>query len=491
MSLKDLKALRVELLQGLADMGDSGLAESQGQDFVLKKFLPLSEYGRVLDPDSLLVIGDRGAGKTQIFRAIQNPEGRKAIELVSTRLKAKWLVRSEWLVGYSSRGQEFPWNEVWSSLTPKFNATDWRQVWSVLFIRTLGQASKDSLPPLPPEIQEIVQAPANDLEGLRKQFSDAVVQAGIWLDDVDRQLESNDHWIFVAYDELDRITGTSWEGYQLILQGLLQFWSVNSRRWRRLRPKIFLRRDLFEQAMLSGSDVSKLNAQRAELSWNTRNLYAMLAKRIFNQNELFSDYFADCQPSGETYGALGWLPTAPDAEDYRPMIEHLIGRYMGANYRKGVTFKWLPGHCMDANGLILPRSFVRLVEFAAGEEQKKQRAVWPHLLHPTSLTLALDQVSQMRVQELGDEFGWMPVVQQKLKQARIEVPAKRFELADALKLDWSKENSRPPETSGAGLVSFLGRLGVFYEIPDGRINVRDLYLRGFGFKRKGGASRRF
>jgi hypothetical protein len=491
MSLRDLKTRRVELLQGLVDMGDSGLAEAQREDFVLRKFLPLPEYGRVLDPDCLLVIGDRGAGKTQVFRAIQDPEGRRAIELADPRLKADWLMRSEWLVGYSSRGQDFPWNEVWSTLTPRFNAADWRRVWATLLIRTLAQAPQSPLPPQPPEVQRIGQAPANDLEGLHGLFSEAVAPAGTWLDEVDRRLEKHERWLFVAYDELDRITGTSWEGYQLILQGLLQFWSVNSRRWRRLRPKIFLRRDLFEQAMLSGSDVSKLNAQRAELSWNTRNLYAMLAKRIFNQTDLFADYFADCQPRGSTHGAVGWMPSAPDAEDYRPMIEHLIGSYMGANYKKGVTFKWLPGHCMDANGLVLPRSFVRLIEFAAAEEQKKLRAAWPHLLHPTSLTLALDQVSEMRVQELGDEFGWMPAVQRRLKQARLEVPATRFELADALKLDWGKESIAPPETTATGLVGFLGRLGVFYEIPEGRINVRDLYLRGFGFKRKGGVSRRF
>lgn len=491
MSTPDLKPRRAELLQGLVDMGDTGLAESQRQEFVLKKFLPLPEYGRVLDPECLLVIGDRGAGKTQIFRAIQDPDGREAIRLSSSRFKPEWLTRGHWLVGFSNQGQKFPSSEVFGSLTPKYSVTEWRQLWSALFIRTLAEASQEVLPPLPVEIQPIIAAPANDVEELRQRFSGTVVPAATWLDEVDRKLESGDRWMFVAYDELDRITGTSWEGYQQILQGLLQFWSVNARRWHRLRPKIFLRRDLFEQAMLSGSDVSKLNAQRAELSWNPRNLYAMLAKRIVNQDGLFAEYFGDSLPEGSSHGALGWLPTATNPEDYRPMIEHLIGQHMGANYKKGATFTWLPSHCMDANGLILPRAFIRLIEFAATEELKRQRGVWPHLLHPTSLTLALDQVSEMRVQELGDEFGWMPTVQKKLKTEHIVVPTNRFALAEAMNLDWTKELSRPPETTGSGLVSFLRRLGVFYEIPDGRINVRDLYLRGFGFKRKGGVSRGF
>ena len=385
-------------------MGDAGLAEASAEKFVLHKFLPLPEYGRVLEPDCLLVIGNRGAGKTQIFRAIQQDEGRKAIQHVAPRVSAERLQRSDWIIGFSTEGSDFPADISWSKVA-ETHASRLDQTWCALLLRVVAShPGKTALPPLGPSLQQLINTDINRLGEINRIFSDHAEDAMTWLDRADKALQQSDRWLFVTYDELDRITGTTWEDYQSIVRGLLQFWSRNSRRYLRLRLKIFLRRDLFDRALLLGSDISKLNAQRVELSWTQRNLYAMLAKRVFNEPGLMPEYLAGVEPAGEQLGALGWYPTANGLEAFRPMIERLAGKFMGADHRKGITFSWLPTHCMDANGLILPRSFVRLIAYAAEQEQRSPRARWPQLLHPTSFRVSMDKVSDNRVVELGEEF---------------------------------------------------------------------------------------
>ena len=47
------------LLDALVNMSSSGVAESDPEPLFLKRFLPLPEHARALEPDTLLIIGNR------------------------------------------------------------------------------------------------------------------------------------------------------------------------------------------------------------------------------------------------------------------------------------------------------------------------------------------------------------------------------------------------------------------------------------------------
>ena len=68
------------LLQQMPKMGSYGRAESEPDQDFLRRFLPLPEHARTSDPDVILIIGDRVAGKTELFRAIQFKAGLEAIQ---------------------------------------------------------------------------------------------------------------------------------------------------------------------------------------------------------------------------------------------------------------------------------------------------------------------------------------------------------------------------------------------------------------------------
>ncbi len=488
------KADAPQLLTDISTMGSYGRAESEPEQGFLSRFLPLPEHARALDPDVIVVIGDRGAGKTELFRAIHFPEGLDAIQKVGTGKNLPNPAKSKWLAGYSSSGTSFPPELVFRQFSKGRQPADLQIIWLGLLLRCMENAKLLSATSLPNSVLAALTEQAIDLRVLFNQTQSSLQVCFSSLDRLDLSLSETEEWAFVSYDELDRVSAGDWDQLRTILRGLVQFWSSYARRWKRIRPKIFLRRDLFDRVALFGPDVSKIAAQRVELVWTTRNLYALSSKRLINHSALLRQYFEPAMPQGEDRGNLGWYPTGAKDEDYRKFIERMCGRFMGAGSGKGMSFTWIPNHLQDGNGRVLPRSIVRLFELAAETELKTRRAEWPQLLHHTSLRGALDDVSISRVQEIEDEeFPWMKTVRNRIASERPspQVPMERRDLERLLTVDWSGVPDRPPETSGHGLLQLLMELGIFYLRADGRADARDLYLKGFGLKRTGGVARPF
>ncbi len=478
-----------QLLRLISGMGSYGIAEAEPRETFLARFLPLPEHARALDPSVVLVIGDRGAGKTELFRAIQFPSGLQAIVELSGGRQLPPPAQSRWLIGYSSTGTDYPPELVFRKFAERRVPADLQQVWLSLLLRCVVSSNVLRQESLPAALCSRVTAPALDLDTFHKSTGEHLVQAFSALDQLDSELGQRDEWVFVAYDELDRVSAGDWEVMRVILRGLVQFWSSYARRWRRIRPKIFLRRDLFERVALFGPDVSKIAAQRVELVWTERNLYLLVLKRLMNQGDLVQRHLAPLGLPGADVPDRGWCPSDVSEEKIRAFVERICGPVMGSGANKGRTYKWIPNHLQDGNGRVLPRSVVRLFESAADIELNHRRADWPRLLHHSSLRAAVDKVSVARVQELeGEEFPWLKTVRTTLEQARPEVPIERSRMERLLTINWQELADRPPETSGRDLLKLLMELGILYSrsTKERKVDVRDLYLKGFGLRRRGG-----
>src|SRR5207247_5993182 len=124
-------------------------------------------------------------------------------------------------------------------------------------------------------------------------------------------------WIFVGYDELDTLGGFDWSVMSDAISGLIAFWASYSRRWRRIRAKIFMRTDLFRRNSASlSADLPKLAANRADLHWSDRNLYAMLVKRVSNTSTGLRDYCRSARISfKEPHSNFGLVAKIESAEE--------------------------------------------------------------------------------------------------------------------------------------------------------------------------------
>ncbi len=162
------------------------------------------------------------------------------------------------------------------------------------------------------------------------------------------------------------------------VRGLVAFWAAYTRRWERIRAKIFLRTDLYDRfATAGGADLAKLAANRVELAWSDVDLYSMLLKRMANASDEIREYVKAVKSkiTWTSDGALGEVPKLDTWQDARPVLERMVGPYMGANKKKGLVYRWLLDHVRDGRARALPRPFVRLVEEGARIELQERRSL--------------------------------------------------------------------------------------------------------------------
>lgn len=482
-----------ELLTAISQMGSHGRAEGEEENRFPLTYYPVAEHLRAFDPDVVLIVGPRGSGKTELFRAVIQlgllPDIAKNV--AAGRLPPLGQKQTQWVAAYP-QGTGFPDPMVLKRFIQERGAKDEDLVdlWAAYLLRTLKENIRDAS-----GLVAMFEPQAGDLNAVIDGFSRCRTQALLALDSLDERLVSEDRHMFIAYDELDTLAQSDWNAVMSAVRGLVGFWAARTRRWKRIRAKIFLRTDLFERSgSVGGADFAKLAANRAELTWSDRHLYAMLLKRLANTNGELLDYCSNKVPF-QLDQRLGQIPKILKAADAKPFVERLVGRYMGANERKGLAFTWLLDHIRDGRGQALPRPLVRLVEAAASvQAEAATHARWPKLLEPKSLRRAVDKVSSEHVTQSLDEWPWLDGLMERLKSER-EVPWDRRRIEKLLDEKWNdtwgkEEGVRPPAVSARDLVDYLVEVGVFRSRPDHRVDVTDLFLNGLGLKRRGGVRRR-
>jgi len=340
-----------------------------------------------------------------------------------------------------------------------------------------------------------MQPLGGDPEGVHKAFLHLANKPLLALDRLDASLVERDKFLFVGYDELDTLGGRDWRTAGSAIRGLVAFWARYTRRWQRIRAKIFLRTDLFQRyATEGGADLAKLAANRVELVWSDLNLYAMLLKRMANTSDRLYKHMAPARIRFSTDPELGYIPHISQIADVQPVIDRLVGRYMGLGFKKGLTHRWLINHIRDGLGKALPRPLVRIVEVASDVQQRSSRnPEWPRLLEPTSLRRALDSVSLEQVQHSLEEWPWLDGLNKRLKGETVPLQRAKLErlLSDGWDRSWSEAAGiTPPVDSPRELVDYLAEVGILRARSDGRLDAPDLFLAGLELKRKGGVRKK-
>ena len=488
----------LELIAGLAPGLGAAEHESRDEQTFLKNFLPLPDHRRSLEPDILLILGGRGAGKTELFRLLAFPQGLRALSAEQPQTLPFDPVKTSWIPGFGrthTGSKAFPAPELLSKHLGNADASTLRAFWLGLAVGRLLNAPEQNLnggewtTRLSPDVRNSLQETSLISKWLPRSRS-RLEEVNDALDKLDTALQQSDRWLFVIYDELDRLL-PNYSQLSAPIRELLALWLDRWRRWERIRPKIFLRKDLFREEFLAFPDASKLRGHKVEITWQTASLYRLLVKRMANAGDKIYNYFRRyiSAMTFRTTDALGLLPDNKEA-GFQALMETMIGPYMGANPQKGITYRWIPNHLQDSSGQIAPRSFLKLFALAAGTRRDKvDQLSGAALLRPTDLQGALMDTSTDRIRELQEEYPWIEALKSSLKN--LEVPVPRVQFLSALnRTRWGPEAERMlPDKSPASVFNYLTDIGVVELRTDGRVNVPEIYLYGFKLKRRGGISR--
>jgi hypothetical protein len=438
----------------------------------LTTFLPLATHRYALQPDALVVLGGRGAGKTALFKLVNEP--RTAARLRSF-FEDDRIPEVTWIDAFSQASMRHP--EVGTLEAHAASASDLslRAFWMTHLLRRV----LDEVPGLvgvPAALEAVLGAPVADLAAWLPAAEANLGAVSATLDAAERALVSANRSLVATYDNLDRIGQLDPETRRRYTSMLLALWLSLANRYKKLRGKIFLRDDLFDAAELRFPDATKLRARAETILWDHAALYRVVVRHLATASEAMRGWLREV-PGLELRdrGEFGWVPGEMPNEVQRNFVGWLAWRVIGKGVLKGATHKWIVNRLQDAHGRVTPRAVLRFFGFAGEAAKKRPAGRWKAPLAPDDLVAALRQTSIERVTEIEEEY---PLAMRLENLLGMTIPLPREETAK--RLGTPRVGERGEITArGDAILEELIRLGVLRSGEDGRLDVPDIYRYAF------------
>lgn len=431
-------------------------------------------HADALDPETPLVVGGRGTGKSFWSSALLSHQIRDKIssELRHLDLRA---VKVSRCLGPAPSPDDYPSRHVIDQLE-KENVSV-RTIFRTIVVWHLTGRDQQRVP---------------GTDWLRRVgwVSEHAEVCDRLIAEADQQLAAFGQRHLLVFDALDRLAA-DWIGIRPRARDLLQT-CLDLLGTRAITPKVFVRPDMAEDKVIwAFPDASKLKHRIADLRWQRRDLYGMLYQFLERHGFLDSATLTNTD-----------LRIGEDAQ--RKLFESIAGEWMGSNRRRGSTYLWLVGHLADAKGETSPRSFVLALQEAARRTRDEYKG--EYALHYKAIQDGVRVASSRRVDELKEDHWWINEVLAPLEGKL--VPCEKSEFIEAWQqagtlnriqivfdtlIKSTNESSAPSlmpshidTEKEAGLITALQEIGVIELRPDGRVNVPDLYRVGARMKRRGG-----
>jgi len=465
--MADAATLREAILAAPLETSNAGETPRPGT-----LYIPPS-HRKALSLDAYVVVGTRGVGKSFWTAALRSEELRAAWGATVPELNG-----IEVRVGFSEQEafDDYPNADAFELLLNEhIEAYD---VWRAVILRWVALRQDKTIPS---------GAWGETVAWLKQQPEQAA-----------RLMQSARDWRgLIIFDALDR-SSSDWKRMDDIVRGLLR-----ALLWLRSYPglygKVFLRDDQAERTVFNFPDASKLVATKAELSWARHDLHGLLWQRLINAPAPYGVSLRSVckvilhQDIDESSGV--WrLPDELKREtpEQKALFQQLAGPRMGKNAKSGVPYTWSVGHLADGRGQTSPRSFLAAIKQAA-EDSRDRYPSAPFALHYESIKHGIQKASTIRVDEIAEDYPWVPVVLSIL--SGMNVPCEYAAILERWQHHYPsgsqdiRGDRLPPqhaERGWDGIREDLIRLGLIEVRKDGRIDTPDLYRVGFGLGRKGG-----
>lgn len=253
---------------------------------------------------------------------------------------------------------------------------------------------------------------------------------------------------WVAIDRLDE----AFQGYPNIeipaLRALFRAY-LDLLDFNNLKLKLFVRRDLFGKIIQGGFvNLTHINAKKIDIIWDEDDLLSLLCKRI-RKNEAFISSLLNGKKSDQQIFSVIF----PEQVD------------QGA--RKPATWTWMMGRIRDGNDIKPPRNLIDLVSIARDaqlrreDREPRQYEVGIPVIESDSLRRALTQLSETRVTDtLLAEAGQFTQTIEKFRRGKAE-----HSTASLAKLLGIEPTEVPAAVRPLKELGFLEEAGGTYKIP--------------------------
>lgn len=437
----------------------------------LRTFLPTLRHRRALYGEIVVVLGARGAGKTSLFRLVNEARTAKKLRAL---FETDLIPDALWFEAFSTHSQDHPEVGTLASHAAKVGDLALRAFWMAHLLRRLDAVAPEIVQ-IPENVRSILAVPVADLGAWLPQAEERLGAISSVLDAADRALEAADRTLVATYDNLDLVGQFVSDVRRRYVATLLSLWLSLASRYRRLRGKVFLRDDLFDAAELGFADASKLRSKSERLDWEAPELFRVVLRHLCNgaEGEAVRAWLSDTKGLVlREVGEFGWMPGEMPVDVQRAFVTKLAGRVVGTGVLKSPTHEWLTSRLRDARGQITPRAMMWFLGFAAERAHEAEgRKARKALVSGDDLVSALKRTSRERFAELKEEY---PFVVRMEGLRRMNVPIAPDVAAAKVAVRQSGEREGIPEDGPAVLEEMI-RVGALRRESDGRIDVPDVY----------------
>jgi hypothetical protein len=483
MTTIDYRSIRTMLTELPSDHDASG----EHRPTVDEIFAP-EQHANALDPNTPVVVGARGTGKSFWAGVLEQDETRAVAALAYPNLGLdRLIVRA----GYTGLGGENlvtvkTVNARVPSESEREKAPDF---WSAVVMRAAKSACY----------------PDNEMPSIRdlmNEYSDPED----WEAEIkrlDQNLASKGKVLLVTFDALDTIS-RDWKRSSLLIDALFEvIWSLRARKT--IRTKIFIRPEQLNDESLRFVELPKLRSSRVELEWTQAELYGLLFWRLAGfrdeRRKSFVNFASHVNariPVNLAKNRHRW-PLLSESSVQKHAVTLLAGPYMGSNKTKGGTYDWPYKHLADAQGKVTPRSFIKLfVEAAKYGPIPSDQAITAE-----GIRNGLREASKVRVDQLVIEYQWVKRALAPL--AKLTVPCapeaifERWAESNTVKVILSAANDKdsgflppfPPRSKGDHmelLAAAMEKIGLISYRADNRIDIPDLFRVAALMLKRGGTT---
>lgn len=471
----------------LSELPSDHDASGEHRPTVDEIFAP-EQHANALDPNTPVVVGARGTGKSFWAGVLEQDETRAAASVAYPNLGLDRLVVR---AGYNGLAGD---NVVTvKTIDARVPIERERDTASDFWLAVIMRAAKSANDPKAemPSIRELMAEYA-DPEDWAKEIKR-----------LDAQLTSASQVLLVTFDALDTLS-RDWKRSSLLIDSLFEvIWSLRARK--SIRAKIFIRPEQLNDESLRFVELPKLRSGRVELEWTQSELYGLLFWRLAafggEKRKSFNAFTSRLNakiPINLDKNRHRW-PLISDPSVQKHAMTMLAGPYMGNNKTKGGTYDWPYNHLADAQGKVTPRSFIKLFVEAA----KYGQAPGDQAITAEGIRNGLREASKVRVDQLVVEYQWVKRALAPL--AKLTVPCipeaifERWEESNTIKVILNAANDKvtgflppfPPRSKGNHmelLATAMERIGLISYRSDNRIDIPDLFRVAALMLKKGGTT---
>jgi hypothetical protein len=434
-------------------------------------------HANALDPGRVLVIGNRGVGKSFWSAVLVHDLTRNKVAEIFPRLG---LDRLQAVLGFhEDAGKDegpAPSPSVLANLMTLTKHPE--QIWRAVLLKALQTRLTIEIP--------------NSLRDVMIWASENIEQVEAELRKADRHFSDNGQIFLIVFDALDRLA-RDWAGISTLSEGMLRF-ALDVRGFRSIRAKIFMRTDQAnDDSLFRFADASKIRADSVKLVWQRVELFGLLYNQLL-ANKTASRALLDLVGQlgrGELNDRL-----LGEAEFQEQVFYKIAGEYMGAGPKRGRTYSWLYDHLSDAFGETSPRSFITALQRAANH---RPFPVYTAIDH-NGIRAGVQDASEVRVIQLKEDYDWIDSVLKALEDIEVpcdpavfikrwrdrrtvsEITRKSEGTQNLLPLELERTKSNPE----GSLLSALSNVGVVEFRAENRINMPDIFRVAARIKRRGG-----